>query len=222
MYSYVKENEDTCRLFVCLGHDDVYDEMLKRLAKLKLRTRSSAGCGIQYWFDSAVDAQIAANTFKIPIAIYAEHDQSLLYLPYDLPDGQPQPQIMHFVNGNHFQTIKTKRYPTMICPPVQARSMTVWESRGGEPKVYKAAWKYIHRKKNNDDITSIAGSSEKPIVIENNKDDSKSQRKTLEELYQESMADNLEPEVINPCPFCLVSLGDPMPDVIKKAYDEYF
>ncbi|KAI9265165.1 hypothetical protein BDA99DRAFT_44130 [Phascolomyces articulosus] len=176
--------------YVCQGHDTVFNDLLKRLAYgivPRLQTRSVYYK--EYWFDAAQDAQMAANAFSIPIAVYSDGsvNESILYLPYDLPDGQPLPEIMHFVNGNHFQTIKTKRFLRVTWPPVFSQSMAIWESRGRYQSEYKAAWKYIHRKKY-PKITSTNGSSKQPIFIEDDDDKASSKDKVLEELREKLKA----------------------------------
>ncbi|KAI9244104.1 RTC4-like domain-containing protein [Phascolomyces articulosus] len=215
MYSYVKEMKTS---------------VIRMFAKDMLLLRTRSVCYKEYWFDAAQDAQIAANAFSIPIAVYSDGSvhESILYLPYDLPDGQPLPEIMHFVNGNHFQTIKTKRFPRMTWPPILPQPMAIWESRGRDQSEYKAAWKYIHRKKY-PKITSTNGSSKQPIVIEDDDDKASSKDKVLEELREKLKTIEAIPVergtyiIIDhiSMPFCGTSLGDPMPEAIKKVYDEY-
>ncbi|KAI9244377.1 hypothetical protein BDA99DRAFT_566275 [Phascolomyces articulosus] len=100
---------------------------------------------------------------------------------------QPLPEIMHFVNGNHFQTIKTKQFPQMTWPPILPQSMAIWESCGQYQSEYKAAWKYIYRKKY-PKITSTNRSSKQPIVIEDDNDKASSKDKVLEELREKLKA----------------------------------
>ncbi|KAI9251459.1 hypothetical protein BDA99DRAFT_541447 [Phascolomyces articulosus] len=118
--------------------------------------------------------------------------------------------------------LMTKRFPRMTWPPILPQSMTIWKSRGRDQSEYKAAWKYIHRKKY-PKITSTNGSSKQPIVIEDDDDKASSKDKVLEELREKLKAIEAIPveRVINPCLFCRTSLGDPMPEAIKKVYDEY-
>ena len=198
MYSYVKDNRDICTDYICIGHRTLYDELLQRMAygvAPQLRTRSA--CRKEYWFDLAFDIQVAANTFNLPLASYSDSiHESALYLPYDIPAGQPLPEIIYFVHGNYFQTIRTKRFPRMIWPPVSPKSLAIWESRGRDPKLYKAAWKYIHREKypvaQNSDETG-----KNPMTLEG--DGGKSQIKKdelqeLNELLAAADAIELEPE----------------------------
>ncbi|KAI7860653.1 hypothetical protein BDC45DRAFT_529284 [Circinella umbellata] len=94
----------------------------------QLRTRSA--CCKEYWFDLAFDIQVAANTFSLPLTSYSDSIyDSELYLPYDIPAQQPLPEIIYLVHGNHFQTIRTKRFPRMTWPPVSPKLLTIWESR---------------------------------------------------------------------------------------------
>ncbi|KAG2227443.1 hypothetical protein INT45_007468 [Circinella minor] len=105
---------------------------------------------------------------------------------------QPLSEIIYFVHGNHFQTIRTKRFPRMIWPPVSPKLLAIWESRGRNPKIYKAAWKYIHRKK-----YPIVQTGKNPVTVEG--DGGKPQMKKdelqeLNELLAAADAIKLEPE----------------------------
>ncbi|KAI7859004.1 hypothetical protein BDC45DRAFT_602421 [Circinella umbellata] len=124
-------------------HRVLYDALLQRMAygvAPQLRTRSA--CCKEYWFDLAFDIQVAANTFSLPLTSYSDSIyESELYLPYDIPAQQPLPEIIYLVHGNHFQTIRTKRFPRMTWPPVSPKLLTIWESRvkgdGGKSQMKK-------------------------------------------------------------------------------------
>ena len=118
MYQYVVWNTDICRTYISQGFDTIYDDSLKKDG-IGVLSRNYVDapprlffCRRKHWLDAAQDLQVAANTFNIPIASYLSSGHpSQLYLPFDIPKGQPLPGMIHFVNGNHFETIKTKRVP---------------------------------------------------------------------------------------------------------------
>ncbi|KAG2213706.1 hypothetical protein INT45_007764 [Circinella minor] len=188
----------------------------------QLRTRSA--CCKKYCFDLALDIQVVANTFSLPLASYSDSiHESELYLPYDVPARQPLPEIMYFVHGNHFQTIRTKQFPRMIWPPVSPKSLEIWESRGRDPKLHKAAWKCIHREKH-----TVAQNSDEngknPMTLEGDGGKPQIKKDELEELNELPAAADaieLETETMNACPYCGTLLGDPIPNSIKKMYAQY-
>ncbi|KAI8138819.1 hypothetical protein BJV82DRAFT_582471 [Fennellomyces sp. T-0311] len=66
-------------------------------------------CPSQYWFTTPDCAQIAADAFATPIAIYTGTGRfAQLFLPVgiDVPEVLPKPIIMQLVNGNHFVLIE--------------------------------------------------------------------------------------------------------------------
>ncbi|KAG2220214.1 hypothetical protein INT45_002806 [Circinella minor] len=89
MYSYVKDNRDICIDYICNEYSVLYDGLglLQRMSygvAPQLRTRSA--CCKKYWFDLALDIQVAANTFSLPLASYSDSiHESELYPPYDMP-----------------------------------------------------------------------------------------------------------------------------------------
>ncbi|KAI7855534.1 hypothetical protein BDC45DRAFT_567981 [Circinella umbellata] len=54
----------------------------------------------------------------------------------------------------------------MSWPPVSPKSLAIWESRGRDPKCYKNAWKYIHRKKYPIVQNTSNGTGNIPITVE--------------------------------------------------------
>ncbi|KAG2226498.1 hypothetical protein INT45_014242 [Circinella minor] len=209
--------ENTIEEIKIMGDSCVlYDGLLQRMAygvAPQLLTRSA--CCKEYWFNLALDIQVAANSFSLPLASYSDSiHESELHLPYGIPARQPLPEIMYFVRGDHFQTIRTKIFPRMIWPPVSPKSLAIWESRRRDPKIHKAAWKYIHRKK-----YPIVQTGKPPITVED--DGGKPQMKKdelqkLNELLAAADAIKLETEAINACPYCGTSLGDPIQNSIKR------
>ncbi|CAG8709325.1 11951_t:CDS:2, partial [Ambispora leptoticha] len=78
-----------------LGYDI---DLLKQI----LESRDSP-CQSSLWFLSPDCAQLAANTFSVPIAIFEERDeQSMLFFLLETPPiRRRNPIILHFINGNH-------------------------------------------------------------------------------------------------------------------------
>ncbi|KAF7721007.1 hypothetical protein EC973_005628, partial [Apophysomyces ossiformis] len=102
------------------------------------------GCSYEYWFDAGICAQLAADTFRTPIAIYSDAGTRsvvtedgtqtvfihppVLYLPYKCPSdakNPPMPLVMHFVHGNHWATVVMKRSRKMTWPPVYYKHRVV-------------------------------------------------------------------------------------------------
>ncbi|KAI9270571.1 hypothetical protein BDA99DRAFT_534682 [Phascolomyces articulosus] len=71
---------------------------------------------------------------------------SMLYLPFDAPNDQKQPIILHFVEGNHYEPIEREKVIKMEWPPVSPGHLRIWKARGGTRSKYNDVWKHIHRK----------------------------------------------------------------------------
>ncbi|CAG8803969.1 8517_t:CDS:2, partial [Cetraspora pellucida] len=73
-------------------------ELLKQI----LESRASP-CEPSLWFLSPDCAQLAANTFSVPIAIFDErNEQSMMFFPLETPPvHRRNPIILHFINENH-------------------------------------------------------------------------------------------------------------------------
>ena len=86
------------------------------------RSIPPTSCPYQYWFTTPYFAQIAADTYRRPIAVYTDDItkkpnsdelayEPLMYVPFQGPllnDREPIPIIMQFLNNNHWATIKSK------------------------------------------------------------------------------------------------------------------
>ncbi|KAG2216452.1 hypothetical protein INT45_000065 [Circinella minor] len=127
MYLYTRNNKELCLDYICGGCQWLYDEILKQIAygvEPKLQLQNS--CPLTYWLDRTTDCQIVANTFSILIATSSSiapgtkhpNYDSKLFLPFDIPKKPIQPEIMHFVDGNHWESIKRRKAQKMIWPPV--------------------------------------------------------------------------------------------------------
>ena len=146
MYLYTKNNKEICLDYICGGRRWLYDKLIKWMAYgVEPKLRSHINCPSTYWLDGATDCQIAANTFCVPIAVYSsiapgtkhpDHD-SKLFLPFDVPKKLTQPEIMHFVNGNHWESIKIRRAQKMKWPLVSKDYLPIWLACGRNEDNYK-------------------------------------------------------------------------------------
>ncbi|KAG0172379.1 hypothetical protein DFQ29_008407, partial [Apophysomyces sp. BC1021] len=114
----------------------------------------SSGRSYEYWFDASICAQLAADTFNTPIAIYSDAGKRtiitesgpedvfthppVLYLPYKGPlttTTPPTPLVMHFVHGNHWATVLMKRSRKMAWPPICYKHKEVCANLGLDDKI---------------------------------------------------------------------------------------
>ena len=79
-------------------------------------------CPVEYWFTIPHFAQVAADTYKRPVAVYTDNItkkpnsddfvlEPLMYVPFQGPlltNKEPVLIIMQLVNNNHWATIKPK------------------------------------------------------------------------------------------------------------------
>lgn len=132
------------RKIVAYGHD----------AESAIPEDVSTGCSYEYWFDANICAQLAADTFNTPIAIFSDAGKRTIttengtkevfihppitYLPYKGPiatNTPPVPLVMHFVHGNHWATVLMKRSRKMVWPPIAYKHKEVCSILGIDDKV---------------------------------------------------------------------------------------
>ncbi|CAG8638293.1 2982_t:CDS:1, partial [Scutellospora calospora] len=103
------------------------------LLKQILESRASP-CHISLWFLSPDCAQLAANTFSVPIAIFDEiNEQSMLFFPLEMPPvHRRNPIILHFINENHIIYISMKSYAKVNWPVVNVQHIPICRKYGLE------------------------------------------------------------------------------------------
>ncbi|CAG8520849.1 3759_t:CDS:2, partial [Cetraspora pellucida] len=102
----IRGNEDNWNL-IKLAMNGYDIDLLKQI----LESRESP-CSSSLWFLSPDCAQLAADTFSLPIAIFSENnEQSMMFFPLEsTPMHRKNPIILHFVNGNHIIYVSMKSY----------------------------------------------------------------------------------------------------------------
>ncbi|CAG8817147.1 21648_t:CDS:2, partial [Gigaspora margarita] len=98
---------------------------------VKLAMRASP-CSPSYWFLSPNCAQLAANTFSVPITIFDElNGQSMLFFPLDAPlRHRKNLIILHLINGNHIVYIDMKNYAKVSWPMVNSQHIPICRRYG--------------------------------------------------------------------------------------------
>ncbi|CAG8843877.1 5214_t:CDS:1, partial [Racocetra persica] len=104
-------------------------ELLKQI----LESRASP-CEPSLWFLSPDCAQLAANTFSVPIAIFDErNEQSMMFFPLETPPvHRRNPIILHFINGNHIIYVGMKSYVKVNWPVVNVQHTPICRKYGLE------------------------------------------------------------------------------------------
>ncbi|KAI9257133.1 hypothetical protein BDA99DRAFT_606410 [Phascolomyces articulosus] len=135
------------------GNDVILKNIVRRLEfGITPETIHTTTCSSDYWFNGAMDTQIAADAYTTPIAVFDERPswKSFLYLPFTFPSDtnrQPQP-INMFLHSNHFSVVDLipSRARHMVWPAVKPYHEVGWGILGLNVE-YNATWKYIHRKR---------------------------------------------------------------------------
>ncbi|KAI8146050.1 hypothetical protein BJV82DRAFT_403883 [Fennellomyces sp. T-0311] len=159
MLDYVVANRDYCHEHICGKNDEVLDELVKRLeygiSPESVEIAKTSFTPEKYWFNGMTDIQVAANTFKTPIACYSSHciesHPSYLYLPHCKITDQKQPFVMHYVHDYHWRTFVLKGASEVLWPSVYniRKQMHIWtdvlhlvETDQG----YRSHWGYLRIK----------------------------------------------------------------------------
>ncbi|CAG8702157.1 2699_t:CDS:2 [Dentiscutata erythropus] len=76
------------------------------------------GCSREYWFYVPECAQLASDTFNIPIAAFSEDStSSLFFLPFDKkPGSRKKPIILHWHGKDHVVLVKFKQHRDIQVP----------------------------------------------------------------------------------------------------------
>ncbi|KAG2217675.1 hypothetical protein INT45_006184 [Circinella minor] len=136
-------------------------------------------CPYQYWFTAPYFAQIAADTYRRPVAVYTDDItknpssdelayELLMYVPFQGPlpnDREPIPIIMQFLNNNHWATIKSKgRIIRIDWPIIDGYCIKAFESTGHTTNLRKSiSWRYLSLKKRNNEKTAH---NQDPVVFD--------------------------------------------------------
>ncbi|CAG8803621.1 17159_t:CDS:2, partial [Cetraspora pellucida] len=89
-------------------------------------------CSQEYWFYSPKCAQIASDTFNVPVAIYGiDLMTSLLFLPFDQKPGRhKKPIILHWHGRDHIVFVKLKANRNVQNPPLNPQYISICHHLG--------------------------------------------------------------------------------------------
>ncbi|CAG8820214.1 8290_t:CDS:2, partial [Gigaspora margarita] len=98
-----------------------------------LESRESP-CSSSLWFLSPDCAQLAADTFSLPIAIFNEdNERSMMFFPLEsAPMHRKNPIILHFMNENHIVYVSMKSYVRVNWPMVNVQHKSICQRYGLE------------------------------------------------------------------------------------------
>ncbi|KAI8362740.1 hypothetical protein EDC96DRAFT_595135 [Choanephora cucurbitarum] len=110
---------EACKRIICFGIEE-------KVGSKKTAMNANTFVENRFWFLVPECAQIAACTFGVSVAVYDSDNGNLTFLPVlnrfnsaNFKSGpKPLPLMMHFVNKNHWITLKTKRSIKMTWPTV--------------------------------------------------------------------------------------------------------
>ncbi|KAF7723490.1 hypothetical protein EC973_002001 [Apophysomyces ossiformis] len=134
MLSCLAENADIYRnYFPSIGSVEKLQELISHGIDVFLSVNGQhLPCkNIEYWFTAPECVQLAADTYRGPIAVYSDDETtdakgnlvypSLLYLPVrgPLPRQKPLTVILHHVDGNHWITLNMKRGIKLKWPRIE-------------------------------------------------------------------------------------------------------
>lgn len=149
-------NAEVYQKYITFGEKE-YAYMMTRLSYgLTPETEASTGtwCEEQYWFDANTMAQVAADAFGYPVAVFQTVTKAgiipelpKLFLPIHppTPGTLHRPLILHLV-GNHYYSVAIKPAIHIEWPPVPHWHRESWIERQ-VPQNYKATWRHLHIKK---------------------------------------------------------------------------
>ncbi|KAI8335265.1 hypothetical protein EDC96DRAFT_568527 [Choanephora cucurbitarum] len=108
---------EACKRIICFGIEE-------KVGSKKTSMDANTLVENRFWFLAPECAQIAACTFGVPVAVYDSDNGNLTFLSVlnrfnsaNFKTGpKPLPLMMHFVNKNHWITLKTKRSIKMTWP----------------------------------------------------------------------------------------------------------
>ena len=136
-------------------------------------------CPIKYWFTIPHFAQIAADMYKRPIAVYTNNItkkpnsdnfvlELLIYVPFQGPlltNKEPVPIIMQLVNNDHWASIKPKgRIIQIDWPIIDALCIKAYVSMGHQTNLRKyLSWRYLSIKKR---YNEKAMHNDEPVVLD--------------------------------------------------------
>lgn len=112
-------------------------------------------CPTVYWFRSPECVQIAADTYRRPIAVYPDNDRKkpgseeyayapLLYVPFKGPTQEKSsPIIMQHSNGNHWVTVDIKRRLKMEWPCISSSEIKAYKSMGNSGNLRKTIRRHL-------------------------------------------------------------------------------
>ncbi|KAI8146850.1 hypothetical protein BJV82DRAFT_368885 [Fennellomyces sp. T-0311] len=115
-------------------------------------------CPQSYWSYTPGCTQLAADTFRIPVAVYPDTDQKLsrrnsgpplLYLPFEgpIPKAKPLPIVMQYISGCHWSTLQMNRAIKMDWPVIERSIVLACQEMGQTKDLRKIIWRYLSIKK---------------------------------------------------------------------------
>lgn len=109
-------------------------------------------CPHKYWFDASTMAQVAADAFSRPVAVFETCNRSCspprFILPLAAPKvSTPAPLILHLVGG-HYYSLVMKPSIRVEWPAVPAYHKQAWDEME-VPGHYKTTWRYYIEKRQN-------------------------------------------------------------------------
>ncbi|CDH60976.1 predicted protein [Lichtheimia corymbifera JMRC:FSU:9682] len=108
-------------------------------------------CPQKYWFDGSTMAQVAADAFGRPVAVFetcSQHPSPPRFvLPFSPPveNPKPTPMILHLV-GAHYYSLVIKPSIRVEWPSVPHYHQQAWRELE-IPAHYKTTWRYLHIRK---------------------------------------------------------------------------
>ncbi|CAG8829323.1 22878_t:CDS:1, partial [Cetraspora pellucida] len=90
------------------------------------------GCSREYWFYVPECAQLASDTFNIPIAAFSEDStSSLFFLPFDKKPGRrKKPIILHWHGKDHVVLVKLKQHRDIQVPHLNPQYIPICRRLG--------------------------------------------------------------------------------------------
>lgn len=114
-------------------------------------------CPSDYWFVNPGCSQIAADTYKRPVAVYSSRfnkdrygeycDTPLLFLPFKEPKDKLSPIVMQFVGRDHWSTVKIRRPLTIEWPVIHWPLIDACKAIGDSRDLRKHVWRNLKIKK---------------------------------------------------------------------------
>ncbi|CDH61026.1 predicted protein [Lichtheimia corymbifera JMRC:FSU:9682] len=154
MLATLYANTEVYKKYILFNSDEEYRRLIEAmeygLAEDTKMVRYSF-CPRKYWFDASTMAQIAADAFGRPVAVFETGNKHsspprfLLPLTTPSQNAKPSPMILHLV-GNHYYSLVMKPSLRVEWPPVPLYHRQAWDEMQLSAHC-KTTWRYLHIKK---------------------------------------------------------------------------